>query len=169
MSGFKFRLQQVLEIREQSEKQAAYFNSVAVGARQYVTTAVAAATGTKSLPTLAAIAKTSPERAHRELMEEITADARHRAATDPDGEPLSYEEAAARVEARLSSLKALLSPVASPADTKQAPVGRTPPVTKPPARPLKPWEKTGDDLESQGLQEAMREFHRLESAAKIRR
>lgn len=157
-------LKRQLAARDASEKQAAFFNSVAVGARQYVTSTVGAAV--KNLPTLSAIAKTSPERAHRELMEEITADARNRAATDPDGEPLSYEEAAARVEARLSSLKALLSPTVSPADTKQAPVGRTPPTTKPPARPLRPWEKTGGDLESQGIEEAMREFHKLESAAR---
>jgi hypothetical protein len=152
--------------REANDQAVAYFNNIALGARDYLKTV-----GSKDTPTLAGLSKSDPDRAHREIMEEITADARRRSGADPNGEPLTYPEAAARVEARLSDYKALLGSAApaSTSDTKQAPVAKTPPQQKPPTKPLKPWQRAGEDIYAKGLDEAVREFHRSEAAAKARR
>lgn len=157
------------ELRDQiaqskrAEESAAFFNSVALGAREYVKTV-----DSKALPTLAGIVAANPDRAHQEIMEEILTDARTRAAADPNGQPMTYQEAAKRVEARLTELKSLFGPASTP--TKQA-NGKpnTPPQPKPPVRPLKPWEKRGQDLEAEGIKEAEREFFRQEAIAKGRR
>lgn len=148
----------------QAQESAAFFNAVALGAREYVKTV-----DSKALPTLAGIAKANPDRAHREIMEEITADARVRLAADPNGQPMTYQDAAKRVETRLAELKSLFGPVSTQDPTKLV-VGKpaTPPQQKPPVRPLKPWEKKGDDLLAQGLAEAEREFQRMEAQNKRR-
>jgi hypothetical protein len=152
-----------LEQSKRADEHATFFNTVALGAREYVKTV-----DSKAMPTLAEIATANPERAHREIMEEITNDARQRAAADPNGQPLTYPEAAKRVEARLSELKGLFGPMnANP--KKPAPGKPTaPPQSKPPARPLKPWEKKGDDLYSEGIKAAEREFYRQEELSKRR-
>jgi hypothetical protein len=152
---------------EQSRAQQDYFNSVVNGAREYVSKSVG-----DSTPTLAIVAKANPERAHKEIMEEIQRDAQTRGATDPNGEPLTYPEAAKRVEARMAEWKSLLGVQnsMSTASTKstQKPNGTTPPQSKPPAKPLRPWEQK-NNLEDQGIQDALREFHKMEAAARSRR
>lgn len=160
------QLERQLAEKSRNEENAAFFNAVALGAREYVTKV-----DSKKQPTLANIAKTNPDRAHREIMEEISKDARSRMAADPNGQPITYQEAAERVEARLAELRTLLSPVPASIDPKKPVAGlkQTPPNQKPPVKPLKPWEKKGDDVFAQGLAEAEREFHRLEAQARARR
>lgn len=153
--------------QEQSRAQQDYFNSVVNGAREYVSKSVG-----DSTPTLAAVAKANPERAHKEIMEEILRDAGTRGPQDPNGEPMTFQEAAKRVEERFSEWKGLLSVPNSTttASTKstQKPNVTAPPQPKPPARPIRPWEQK-NNLEEQGLQEAMREFHKMEAVAKAQR
>ena len=156
---------------ERKAAEAAYFNTVSTEAQKYVNDP-----GThKKYPTLAKLNVADSAFAHREIMEEIARDARERAAADPNGQHLSYEEAAKLVEKRAATWAKLLGN--APTNTKPAPgqaatqgkkPNATPPTTKAPARPLKPWE-VKDDLQEQGFQEAMREFHRYEAAAKARR
>lgn len=153
--------------QEQSRAQQEYFNTVVTGAREYVSKSVG-----DSTPTLAAVVKANPDRAHKEIMEEILKDASTRGPADPNGEPMTYQEAAKRVEERLAEWKVLLSVPNSTttASTKstQKPNVTAPPQPKPPARPIRPWEQK-NNLEEQGLQEALREFHKMEAVAKSQR
>lgn len=153
--------------QEQSRVQQEYFNTVVNGAREYVSKSVG-----DSTPTLAAVAKANPDRAHKEIMEEILRDAGTRGPQDPNGEPMTYQEAAKRVEERFVEWKGLFSVPNSTATASskstQKPNVTAPPQPKPPARPIRPWEQK-NNLEEQGLQEALREFHKLEAVAKSQR
>src|SRR5512139_3092741 len=158
-------LRNQLAAQEQEKRAAAYFNTVQTGAREYVNTL-----GDRT-PTLASVAKADPDYVRDEIMEEIVAEARKQAATNPDGEPISYEEAAKRVEARLSRVAKLLKVQNS---TNTAPKiaskpGRTPPTTKPAAKPIVPWARRNDSIEEQGLAEAMRIFEMEEAKRKAYR
>ena len=161
-------LEAKIKENEAATQTAAYVNAIAAGGREYVKTVPE-----KAFPELAKLTKTNPDRAHREIMEEITADAQRRMAADPNGQPLTYPEAAKRVEARLNDWKAIFTPASGPA-TNGSPTtpatGKpaTPPVTKAPAKPLKPWGKKGDDLLSSALKDAEREFYRVEAKDKRR-
>lgn len=156
-------LRNQIEESKRAQESTTLLNTVAAGAREYVKTV-----DSKALPTLAGIVAVNPERANQEIMEEILSDARARAAADPNGQFMTYQEAAKRVETRLTELKSLFGPASTP--TKQAPgKPNTPPQPKPPVRPLKPWEKRGQDLENEGIEAATREFFRQEAIAKGRR
>jgi hypothetical protein len=159
-------LERALADRENAERMTAYFNTVAMGAREYVKTEVGKS---KDLPTLTTIAKSDPDRVHSEILEEITRDAHSRMAKDPNGEPLSYADAARKVEARYAPLAKLLVQTNAP-DAKLAQVKpNTPPPQKPPTKPLQPWKQNADNIEAQGLNDAIREFHKLETARKAKR
>lgn len=159
-------LRRQIDEQNQARTYQEFLNSVQSGARKYVESVG------DSTPTLAVVAKADPERVYREIMEEISKDAGARASQDPNGEPLTYTEAAKRVEERFVQYKALLlGPNGTTAATTQStkkPTNALPPQSKPPVKPLRPWEQK-NDLEDQGLQEALREFHRMESAAKLKR
>ncbi len=159
-------LEAQLAQRARDEAALNEFNAVQLGAREYVKTV-----DSKVMPSLAKIATSNPDRAHREIMEEISRDAKQRVAADPNGQPLTYAEAAKRVEARLADLMVLMGATGPASDaTKQADAKKVtvPPQQKPPVKPLKPWEKKGDDLYAQGIREAEREFYRQEQLNKRR-
>lgn len=158
-------LESRLASTERDRVAAAEFNALQLGAREYVKQTE----GLKAMPLLAAITKKNPDAVHQEIMEEILLDARNRMSADPNGRAISYEQAARQVEARWSKLQAIFTDQAS-TDTKQAPVvTKAPPQTKPPTKPLRPWERNGSDLGEQGIQEALREYNRLEVARKAQR
>lgn len=157
-----------LDAKEQAEARAQYLAGIAAGAQAYATQLVGAS---KDAPTLAVIAKSDPARASREILEEIEADARARAAADPHGEPITYAEAAKRAEKRLSALRALLGPAGTAPSTQasgapQKAPAKTPPTAKPAAKPLAPWLAKDPDMYSVGVDEATREFLRVEAANK---
>lgn len=164
--------------REKAQALQAEYTAVLLGAKEYVTgftgdtkdAKVAALT--KSMPVLTKIVRTNPDQAHREIMEEITRDAQARMVTDPLGQPITFEEAARRVEARLSTYSSYFAvdPAASMQANKQVVAEKKviPPQNKPPAKPLKPWEKKGDDEMTRALAEAEREFHRVEAIGRRR-
>lgn len=154
----------IAQNREMAAKQ--YFESVAAEAKAYV------AKGISVAPLLAEVAKTNPDQVHREIMTELIQDARSRSAKEPNGAIMPYDEAAKRVEARLSEYKKLLGGPATPV-VPQA--GTTPPVAqqvastktqttviKPPDRPLAPWLQKVD-VSEQGIKEALDEYKRVES------
>lgn len=146
-----------------------YFNSVSNGAREWLTKTGESNTG------LATAYKANPDALHAEVMEEIVRDSQVRSASDPDGEPMSYQDAYARVEARGKRLAAMFSVQNESAGTKPETKPTAPPVAKPAkqplgtARPTAPWLAKKDDLESQGIAEAVREFQRVEADRKARR
>lgn len=161
--------------RDKTQALQAEYTAVLLGAKEYVSGFTGDAKDAKvaalnkSMPVLTKIAKTSPDRVHREIMEEITRDAQARMATDPTGQPITYEEAARRAEARVAEYSAYFTmeplasttPGAKPAET--GPKKVLPPQNKPPIKPLRPWEKKGDDEMARALAEAEREFHRVEA------
>lgn len=161
IAALKAKLAQQEQVRQYQE----YVNTVTSGAREYVTKSVG-----DSTPTLAIVAKANPERALREIMEEISQDARSRAASDPNGEHLPYQEAAARVEKRMAEWKAMFEvkngTPGTAASQAQKPTEKLPPQSKPPQKPLAPWAKKSDDIYEQGIAEAVREFHRSEATRK---
>lgn len=168
------------QLAQQNQARAAqeYFNTILSGAREYVSGFDKEVKPGKkvgdSTPTLTLVAKADPDYARDEIMEEIVAEARRKAAEDPNGEPLSYDEAAKRVESRLSRLAKLLN---GPEGTNNAaaknamkPKVTAPPTTKPAAKPIAPpWLRNPDSVEEQGLREAMRIYEQEEAKRKMRR
>jgi len=155
-------LERQLADRDKQANEARVMQAVDLGGREYVKMIDKQVdkAGKAVLPTLARISKADPDLAHSELMEEIKA----QVARDPNSE-MTYATVAAKAEARLARLhKALTGSDASTTPAKPE-VGQkvTPPVTKPPAKPIKPWEKRQDDLNA-AILEAEREFHRVEAA-----
>lgn len=172
MQALKGYIQQIE--RERAAKE--YFNKIAEGANSFTRNLDGLS---KHAPTVAAVAKTSPDRVFQEIMEEITRDAAVRAAREPNGDVISYEEAAKRVESRWGAMKALLGGAApgNPAnastpvnpgspETKQNVAKETPkapPSTvKPPEKPLAPWLQKRVD-EEEAIQLALQEYRRVES------
>lgn len=151
--------------REQSQRAAEYFNTIQAGAREYVTKVG------DSTPTLSLAAKADPDYVRDEIMEEIVSEARKQAATNPNGEPISYEEAAKRVETRFARLAKLFQ-VQNGTNSATKNVKKpnvAPPVTKQATKPLAPWQRKADSIEEQGLAEAMRVFEQAEAARKANR
>lgn len=146
------------------------FNVLSAGGVEYVKTH---GTGQewKQMPHLTELAKSNAERAHKEIMEEILRDARTRATADPNGRPMTYADAARKVEARLVDYRSLFGPAQTAAKTsaQAAANPQTPPQQKPPVKPLAPWKTRDTSVEDQGLNEAIREYNRLEAEAKARR
>lgn len=155
-----------------------FVSRVQNGAREYVTTGIKS----EQFPTLTRIAQANPDRAHQEIMKEISQDAAARAHREPNGEPLPYEEAARRVEARVKDLASIFTtgptsaastpPVQGspnpPNHPKTQADGKSPPnpstpggVPKPPDRPLAPW-LVPVDIEEEGIKAAVAEYRKLE-------
>lgn len=166
---------QVQEAERRNAAQA-YHAQVTAGAQQYVKDVDGLS---KHAPTVATVAKTNPDRVFSEIMEEITRDAAFRASREPNGDIISFQEAAQRVDKRWSAMKALLgadltapsevnpgkpASIEPPKTNSEAKIQpKTPPTTiKPPERPLAPWLQTSYDDE-EALREAMLEWKRLES------
>lgn len=156
-------LEQRLEAKEQAQRASEYFNTIQTGAREYVLKG-------DSNPTLSLVAKADPDYARDEIMEEIVSEAKRQAATNPNGEPISYEEAAKRVETRFARLAKLLSVQngTNPATKNVKKPNVTPPSTKSSPKPLAPWQRNADSIEEQGLAEAMRVLAQEEAARKRR-
>jgi antitoxin component of RelBE/YafQ-DinJ toxin-antitoxin module len=153
-----YELEQRLKEKDRASEVNNYFNVISSGAREYVKSVG------DSTPTVKLIAKVNPDRVHSEIMEEITKDARTKAASDPSADLITYEEATKRVEARWAEIKGAVQTNVGDS-TKQVPGAKTqlPPAIKPSPKPLKPWQKPeGRDLEELGIKEAMKEFNRVE-------
>jgi hypothetical protein len=170
-AGEKREIAQIrAELAAERQARAAqeYFNTISAGAREYVTKNVG---DSKALPTLSKAAKVDSQYVHDEIMEEIVKEARVRAATDPDGEPLTYDEAAKRVESRLARIARLISVQSTnnPAAKNAQRPNPVPPTTKPAAKPLAPWQQRQSSLEEDGLKAALAEYERAEAARKAAR
>lgn len=159
-------LRNQLAQRDQASAARAFVEQVNAGAREYVTKGVG-----EYAPTVAKVAKASPERVYQEILAEISQDARARSAREPNGDVLSYEEAAKRVEARWAELAGVFSPAipaSTTAPTTTAPGAKngTPAATtvvKPPDRPLAPWlQPVRDAVEDAGLKAALMEYRRVQ-------
>lgn len=161
-----------VQMAERQKAAREYYETVASGAKAYVSNIDGLS---KHAPTVAQVAKTNPDRVHAEIMEEISRDAAYRAQAEPNGDVITYQEAAQRVDKRWSAMRALLAPqsmVEPPANAStsepktNAPAAqspKTPPATvKTPDRPLAPWLQHKKDDE-EAINEAIMEFRKLES------
>lgn len=163
-----------LEAREMQQRQAEAarqeYNAFYLGTEAYVKQHVAASS---KMPHLAKSVAADPAWVHSEIMEEIARDARTWVAGNPDRQPITFEQAALNVEARCAKMAALLGSGAGSAQVTtttqvQKPVGTssTPPQPKPPAQPLKPWQRKEGNIYDDGIKEALREFNRVEAASR---
>lgn len=165
-------LRSKVQAAEQKQAAQAYYAQVADGAKKYVSAPEGLS---KHAPTLSQVAKSNPDRVYSEIMEEITRDAAHRAQSEPNGDVITYQEAAARIEKRWSAMKALLvgenpSSATAPASINEpkttvsaAQSPKIPPVTtKPPDRPLAPWLVAKKD-EDEAILEAINEWKKAEA------
>jgi hypothetical protein len=158
---------------ERRQAAAAYYNNIESGARKYA----GDVTGfSKDAPTVAHVAKSNPERVFHEIMEEITKDAAARSAREPNGDVISYEEAAKRVEGRWSLMKSLFSgpeptpqappaastPAKTTAEAQTQPKSPPKPTVQPPDRPIAPWLQRSTDLE-EGVRAGLDEWRRFET------
>lgn len=152
---------------EQSQAAANYYRKVDGECLEYVKKV-----DVKKYSTVANAVKADPGFVHREVMEEIVRDSQIRAASDPDGDPMSFEQAVANVEARWAKLRTLFGsgPIGSQGKQIAQPGKLTPPQPKPAAapasRPIAPWLQKPKDIYEDGIQEAMREYERVEAERK---
>ena len=179
-SGTKRRIAELearLAAGEQTKRASEYFNTIQMGAREYVAKLGSNTEGgkkvgdNKSYPTLAKAVKVDTQYVQDEIMEEIVKQARISATTDPDGEPISYDEAAKRVETRLARIAKLISVQngTNPGSKDSKKPAVTPPSTKSASKPLAPWQRKTSNIEEDGLQEALREYERAEATRKASR
>lgn len=158
-----------VQMAERQRAAQEFYSRVMSGANEFVRTPEALS---KHAPTVAEVAKRSPDHVFAEIMEEITRDAQVRAAREPGGDILSYEEAAKRVEKRWVGLKSLLVPPSvvpastpapkTPAPEAKLPQNNVPSTTKPPDRPIAPWLQRNPDQE-EAIRLALAEYTRVES------
>lgn len=140
-----------------------FVTKVQTEAREYISKG----TLEQDAPTVASVAKSNPDRVHREIMEEISRDAQVKAQRDPNGAVLSFDEAAKRVEARWSEFKTIFTPTNPAANQTSTPTreaivpkpANPPTTTKPPERPLAPWLQRRD-VEEEGIKAAIAVFNK---------
>jgi hypothetical protein len=164
-------LEQRLAAQSAQAQNSQFVTAINNGAHEYVKQFATDTKATAAHPALAAMVS-DPSQLHAEIMYEIRSDASARIAQgDTNGDPITYQEAAKRAEARLSRYKTVFTKQLAEAPTKQAggkPTTHTPPAQKPPTRPLKPWEAANTSLDA-AINEATREFHSQEAKRLARR
>lgn len=171
---YKFKKQEkTLQQIEQQRRAAEFVAKTESEARQYVK-----AMGelkpefSKDAPTVAKVAKANPERVYAEIMDEIGRDANARR-REPNAQLISFAEAARRVEKRWGEFRTLLG-AETPKDEASTNADKTlargqqtgaSTQTKKPGKPLTPAKpKTQEELEKEGLAEALAEYKRVEMA-----
>lgn len=159
--------EQALAEHQRRVAEQQYVAEIHSGAREYVNKGVSE----KDTPVLSTVAKANPDRVFREIMDEIAADARVRAAQDPYGQALPYSEAAKRVEARWAEFKSMIAPASPETKTNTQPQEIAPKpaqpttskVVSPPDRPRAPWLERRNE-EEDGIRAALAAFRQSESS-----
>lgn len=165
LAGLKTTLAQ----KEAQERYQAQRNEVLKGAKELAATAakpVPDGEGTSKYPELAAVAATDATFVEQEIFNEIARDAQERAAREPNGQPISPETAAERLNKRwvifaraFQSKSVPAAPatqstnVTPPAKTVQAAVQPKKPTAPPPRKPY--WERDRDVERDAALAEAV--------------
>ena len=158
-------LEEKIASQERAAQARAYFDQVQAGAREYL----GAPALSEHAPTVARVAKHSPDRVFNEIMGEIQMDAQAKAVRDPSAPLMTYDEAAKRVETRWSELsKVFIAPAeqnapAEPAKTQPKTPQHNQGTIKAPDRPLAPWLQRHTDVEDAGIKAALAEYKRLQT------
>ena len=150
----------------QAQESQRFFNQVSSEARQYVVSGGVS----KDVPSLAEIAKDSPDWVHEMVIEEITRDAQEKLSRqDHSAALLSFQDAAKRLEKKLNPvLSRGKSSTPTDATPARQPVATTPPTTpqsnpKPTLapKPIFPWQVRDDqELLDAGLKAGIMEFRK---------
>jgi hypothetical protein len=151
------------ERKEQSDRQ--YREAVESGEKYVDSLTKEDSEQVKTLPTVSRLAKANSKFAHALITREILEDARERHYVRGEtGNPLTYEEAAKRVETDLAELSKYLvsenAAVAQKTETKQPTNNNSKIVPSTPVKVRK--EKTIKDQEEEAINNAVAEFYRLE-------
>lgn len=156
-------IERKLADKERELQARAYYDHVSTSAKDFI------GKGLNEYALLAQLARTNPDRVHREIMDEITRDAQTRIKDNPNGDILPFEEAAKRVETRWGEYKSLLggsNPAPAPITSTKTenreeskPNTQTPAI-KPPERPLAPWLQQ-KPIEEEGVKAGLAEYYRL--------
>lgn len=167
LDPLKREINQLKAEREQEKAQARYQaerERVLNGAREFAR-AVPTGEGTSKYPALAAVATTDAAFVEQEIFNEIARDAQERAAREPNGQPISPETAAERLNKRWETFsRAFTKPapaapatqstnVTPPAQTAQAAPQPKKPSAPPPRKPY--WERDRDTERDAALAEAV--------------
>lgn len=167
-------LETKLQQRDSESAARAETDKVRVGATEYVTKGVS-----KDCPTVAAVVKVDRARVEGEIFDEIVRDAAARAHREPNGKPISFEEATRRVEKRWAALSAAFKSqpgqsattdgsTNATSGTTNAPKAATPSIAPSRLAPKAPSSPTPNyGLDPDWEQEA--ELALKESLAKVRR
>jgi len=148
-----------LERRDMESARVQYFQTVDRGAREYVLKV-----DEKVTPVFAQVAKAKSDYAHARVMQEIVKDAQERLAKGEEGEPLSYADAATRVEKDFAVIADILKGTTKAAT--QVSAATTSPakkLNKPIARPQK--ELTQDQINEMAIQKAIKVYEMEEAKA----
>lgn len=153
-----------LERRDAEQAQRKYYQDISDGARKYVTDGA----DEKVAPFFTEVAKAKPDYAHGRVMQVIVQDAQERYARGENGEPLTYSEAAKRVNDDLKVLaeifraeKKAVKPNTNATSTTPAKLDK--PVIKPVAT------STEEDILENGINHALGVYFKAESKARGRK
>lgn len=157
------KMRRELETRDVEAQRAQYFQTVQTGAREYVTKGF----DEKVTPIFAEVAKTEPDYMHKRVMQEIVKDASDRLAKGEDGEPLSYSDAAKRVEKDLEVLAKVLRTKVEEKPVKNSAMSNRP--AKLATTITKPVVESEEDLLQKAIEQATGVYHRTENQLKGKR
>lgn len=156
----------------QQQKALAFVQKVEAEARQYIRAmSELKPEFSKDAPTVAKVAKSNPDKVYAEIMDEIGRDATARS-RDPQATLISYAEAARRVEKRWTEYKGLFgtdpskdaSTTADDTQAREQQTGASTQVKKAVKPLLNSKPKTQEELEQEGLDAALAEYKRVETA-----
>jgi hypothetical protein len=164
-------LKSQLSSRDASEAQSRYVSDAKARIGQYVTSGIS-----PDAPTVIAVAAKNPTMVQEAIFNEIANDARSRMRDEPNGDPITHEEASRRIEAQWSIFSEALKPTATPAPTT-APVATASKTTTPPQtaaekqtvvhKPLFYGHRPDRDAETaRAVADAVAEFRRVEASTK---
>lgn len=162
-------LEEKLASKERAIAQQEKYQEILTGAERYVEDIGKSAVHEKTYPTLSKLAKADGKVLHARIMKEIETDAVARYARGESGDPLSYDEAATRVESDLAVLSRLLTgSAANGLAQKQVPSSQSNSNSnvRPPASPIVKKDLSIEDLEERAIKNAIVEYHKHQARSR---
>lgn len=157
-------LKKQLEDKDAQAQRVSQYNEMVAGVDSYVKVLTEGkAESSKNLPTLSKVATANSKYVNDRILREIMVDARERYFQGDNGDPISYEEAAKRVESELAILAKSLGSTNVPAEKKAPQPGNNSRIV-PPTPTKSPRKDTPEDLEERAVRNAEAEYYRLEKS-----
>lgn len=158
------KLKEQLMNKEAEVSKAETYNKTYSGAGEYAKSVVEGERASK-FPTVSQVAKADQSWVHARIMKEIISDATYRLARGESGDPISYDEAANRMEADLSALAKYLVKHEIAAETKEqkAAINPTNSTIKPPPPVRKKRELTSEEQDEYYIAQAVAYAEKLKA------